>query len=192
MEEKVTNPVAELLETAATSDQVLAQKLQGAMHFLTEEGPHLIGDALRTLAQSYNDLANKRFENVVNDQPLDVQQGLEPVTPGFDTFFSQDVSPIMTTAQAAQTIRLTRDALRASSGRSKYAGGNGRNERRSMQAFSQKKARYNVKATYRPGYKHTERTPNKHQTERTPTKTYKPRGNPKEHRPFKGANRGRK
>jgi hypothetical protein len=78
--------------------------IESASLYLQRTASTTLGYALRSLGASFNKLASERKEGLLKVQAADVKAALEDVRPGFESFFQEDVIPVL--AQAAQTTQL--------------------------------------------------------------------------------------
>jgi hypothetical protein len=154
-----------LLTPGAIPDPTVRQSLESALEFMRNDASLLMGYALRSLGTSYNNIAQRRRDNVLREQPAEVKNALNHIKPGFDSFFAEDIKEHLARAQTSQNIRLSQAALQASvrlaqqprhfPGRANYGGpgsgrGNSRDYRRAEYRDRQGRARGAQHSQHRP------------------------------------------
>ena len=96
---------------AANNDPFIEEQLASVHEFISGQTAYQLGLAVRSLAASYNTIATERKDALLRSQTPDIKRALEHMRPGFDRFFSEDISQALSTASQTAQMKLTQATL---------------------------------------------------------------------------------
>jgi hypothetical protein len=107
--------IIHLKEASLMSTGVAKQRIEQALEFLQQSASLEIGYALRHLATHFNEWAIKRRDSVLKAKGVtdELSAALTHEKLGFKTFWNNDITPMVTTANQAASIRMLAQHLKA-------------------------------------------------------------------------------